>query len=108
MSFKQNGAISSVNGKPLKFVDQFVYFGSNISSTENDVNIHIDKTWTAIESLSTIWKSDLSCKIKLEFWIVAMSVLLYDCTIQTLTKCLKKKLKKIIQGCYVCLLNKPW
>ena len=27
----------------LKLVDQFTYLNSNISSTENDVNIHIGK-----------------------------------------------------------------
>ena len=31
---KQNGAISTFNGKPLKLVDLFKYLGSNISSTE--------------------------------------------------------------------------
>ena len=40
MYFNQNGSISSFNGKPLKFVYQFIYLGSNISSTEIDV---IDK-----------------------------------------------------------------
>ena len=31
--FKQEGAISTLNGKPLKLVDKFTYIGSNISST---------------------------------------------------------------------------
>ena len=39
ISFTQKRAISSLSGKTLKFVDQFIYFGSNISSTESDVNI---------------------------------------------------------------------
>ena len=33
--FKQEGAFSTLIGKPLKLVDQFIYPGSNISSTEN-------------------------------------------------------------------------
>ena len=41
MGFKQDGSISSLNGKPLKLVDQFIYLNSNISSTENNVKIHI-------------------------------------------------------------------
>ena len=45
-----------------------VYLGSNISSTESDVNIHIGNSWTAIDRLLTIWKSDLSNKIKEEFF----------------------------------------
>ena len=44
--------------------DQFIYLGSNISSTESDFNILIGKAWTTIDRLMTIWKSDLSDKIK--------------------------------------------
>ena len=35
--FKQEGAISTLSGRPLKLEDKFSYLGSNISST--DVNI---------------------------------------------------------------------
>ena len=38
--FNQDGAISSLNNKPLKLVDQFIYLSSNISSTENYANIY--------------------------------------------------------------------
>ena len=34
ISFNQDSVISSFNVKPLKLVNQFIYFGSNISSTE--------------------------------------------------------------------------
>ena len=37
-----------LNGKPMKIIDQFIYVGSNISSTESDVDIHIGKAWTTI------------------------------------------------------------
>ena len=91
MCFKQDGDISTLDGKPLKLVDQFTYLGSNISSTESDVNIRIGKAWTAIDRLSIIWKSDLSDKIKRElFQAVAVSLLLYGCTTWTLTKRLEK------------------
>ena len=33
MCFKQDGAISRKNGKPLKLGDQFTYLGCNILST---------------------------------------------------------------------------
>ena len=36
----------------------FIYRGSNITSTESDVNIHIGKVWTAIDSFLTILKFD--------------------------------------------------
>ena len=52
--------ISSLNVKPMKLVDQFTHLGSNISTTEHNVNISIGKAWTAIGRLITTWKSDLS------------------------------------------------
>ena len=60
MCFNQDGAISLLNGRPLKLVDRFKYLGSNVSLTESDVNIRIVKTWTTINSLMIIRKSDLS------------------------------------------------
>ena len=47
--YKQDGVISTLNGKPLKSVDQFIYLGSNISSTESDFNI--GKAWTTVDRL---------------------------------------------------------
>ena len=79
MYFKQKGDISTLSGKPLKLFDLFTYLSSNILSTESDVNIIIGKTWTAIESLSIIWKADLFDEMKWNL-IVAVSVLLYGCT----------------------------
>ena len=64
MCFKQEGAIFTLSAKPLKLVDQFTYLGCNISSTESDVNMYLAKVWTALDSLSIIWKSDLFDKIK--------------------------------------------
>ena len=57
--FKQDGAISTLKGKPLKIVNHFTYLGSNILSMESNISMLIGKTWTAIDRLSIIWKSDL-------------------------------------------------
>ena len=43
MNFKGGGAISTLNGKPLKFVGNFTYFGSKISSIESDANVGLLK-----------------------------------------------------------------
>ena len=87
------GAISALSGKPKKLVNQFTFFGSNISSTECEVNIRIDETWTTIDSWPIIRKSDLLDKIKQDFFqVVAVSILLYKCTTWTLIKCKEKKL----------------
>ena len=42
-----------------------MYLDSNISSTESDVNMRRKNAWAAIDWLSTIWKSNLSDKIKM-------------------------------------------
>ena len=38
MCFKREGAIATLSHRPLKLVEKFTYLGSNISSTETDVN----------------------------------------------------------------------
>ena len=67
MCFKEDGPISTLNGKPLKLVDCFTYLGNNISSTQSDVNISIGKAWNIINRLLSIWKSELSNKMNWEF-----------------------------------------
>ena len=54
MCFNQDGAISSLNGQNLKFVDQFIELGNNISSPENDVKILMDCYWQVINDID-IW-----------------------------------------------------
>ena len=68
MCFYQDSAIFSLNGKTLELVDRFIYLGSNILSTESDVIILLGKAWTSINRLTIVWKSDLSDKIKREFF----------------------------------------
>ena len=90
-------AISTLNGKPLKFVDQFTYLGSNISSTENDVNISLVKAWR----LSINWKSDLSDKIKRDFFqAVVVSILIYGCANEMHGEKARWKLYKNVSYCF--------
>ena len=50
------------------------------------------KVWTAIDGLLIIWKSDLSIKIKWNYFqVVAVSILLYRCTTWMLIQCIEKK-----------------
>ena len=55
---------STLNGGFLKLMNKFMYHGSSVSSTEDYINMQLAKTWTAIDRLSIIWKSDLSNEIK--------------------------------------------
>ena len=91
MCFNQKGDISTLDGTSLKLVDKFTYLGSSVSSTEKDIDTRLAKAWTAIDRLSIIWKSNLTDKMKRSFFQAAVvSILLYGCTIWTLTKRLKK------------------
>ena len=93
----------------LKSIDHFSYLGNNILSTESDAKLYLEKAWTAIDRLSIIWKSDLSDKIKLDFFLpVAVSIQLYRCTTWSLTK----RVEEMLDGDYTrtlhAVLNKSW
>ena len=89
--FNQRGNISTLNGSSLKLVDKFTYPGSSVSSTKTDINTRLAKAWTAIDRLSAVWKSDLTDKMKCNFFFVAVvSILLYGCITWTLIKCMEK------------------
>ena len=92
LCFMPDGTISFLYGKLLKLIHQFIYLGSNISFTESVVNICISIARIALDRLSTLWKSNISDKIKWEFFqSVTVSVLLYGCTTWLQKKCLERK-----------------
>ena len=77
----------------MKLVDKFTYLGSSVSSTKNNINTRLAKALTAINSLSVIWKSDLTDKMKHSFFQAAVvSIQLYEYITWTLIKRLEKKL----------------
>ena len=78
MCFNQRGGISTLNGRSLKLKDKFTYLGSSVSSTENDINTQLAKTWTGIDRLSVIRKSDLSDKAQF-FQVAVETILLNGC-----------------------------
>ena len=54
MGFSQDGTISSLNGQPLKWVEQIIYLGYNISFTEIYINICIGKVRSAVCRLTSL------------------------------------------------------
>ena len=101
--------ISTLDGTSLKLVDKFTYLGSSVSSTEKDIDTRLTKSWTAIDKLSVIRKSDLTDRMKRSFFQTAvMSILLYGCTTWTLTKRLEKKLDGNYTRMLRAILNKSW
>ena len=66
---------------------------TSVSSTRIDIDTPLAKAWTAVHSLSVIWKSNLTDKMIHNFFqAVVVSILLYGCTTWTLTKRPEKKL----------------
>ena len=109
MHTKLNMCVTTLDGASLKLVDKFTYLGRSVSSTENDIDTRLTKAWTAIDSLSIIWKSDLTDKMKRSFFQAAIvSILLYGCTTWTLTKRLEKKLDGNYTRMLRAILNKSW
>ena len=109
MCYNQTGDISTLDGASLKLVDKFAYLGSNVSSTEKDIDTRLTKAWIAIDRLSIIWKSDMTDKMKRSsFQPAVVSILLYGCTTWTLTKQLEKKLNGNYTRMLRAILNKSW
>ena len=106
MCYNQTGDISTLEGTPLKLVDKFTYLGSSVESTEKDIETRLAKAWTAINRLSTIWKSDLTDKMKRSFFQAAVtSILLYGCTTWTLTKRLENEARRQLHKNATCNLK---
>ena len=102
MCYKQDGPIEALNKTPLKKVDDFVYLGSNIASTETNVLIRIFRAWSDLDRLQTIWKSTPPEQIKKGFFrAVVELVLLYGSSAWTLNKNLENKLN----GTYTRMLR---
>ena len=109
MCYNQTGDLSTLGGTSLKLVDKFTYLGSSVSSTEKDIDSRLTKAWTAINSHSIIWRSDLTDKMKRSFFQAAVvSILLYGCTTWTRTKRLKKKLDGNYTRMLRAILNTSW
>ena len=109
MCYNQTGDITTLDGTPLKLVDKFIYLGSSVSSTEKDINTRLTKALTDIDRLSIKWKSDLTDKMKHNFFLAAVvSILLYGCITWTLTKRLEKKLDGNYTRMLRAILNKSW
>ena len=107
--FNQTGDISTLNCSALNLVDKFTNLGSNVSSTEEDIDTWLAMAWTAINSLSVTGKSDLTDKMKRNFFQAAVvSILLYGCTTWTLTKCMEKKLDGNYTRMLRAILNNTW
>ena len=109
MCLNQTSDISTLGDSSMKLVDKFTYQGSSVSSTEKDIDTLQGKAWKAINWLSVIWKSDVTDKMKRSFFQTAVvSILLYGCTIWTLTKWMEKKHDDNYTRMLRAILNRSW
>ena len=91
------------------FLFLFTYLGSSVSSTETEIKTRLAKAWTAIDSLSDIWKWVLTDEIKSSFFqVAAVSILLYGCTTWMQTNRIEKKLDGNYTRILWAILNKLW
>ena len=109
MNINSNKTVKSIDWEFLKNVDNFIYFGSEIESTDKEIKIRIAKSWAALDKLRSIWKSQLNSTLKRNiFRAVVESVLLYGSEAWTLTKNNEKKLDGIYTRILRTILNISW
>ena len=96
------GKITNNAGCPLETVDDFVYLGAWIESTEHDIKVRKAKAWAACHKLKTIWKSKLNDHLKRRLFVATVeAILLYGSETWTLDK----RLEKGLDGCYTRMLR---
>lgn len=95
-------SIHSVLGTPIAKVDDFLYLGSWIRSTEKDIKVRKAKAWAACHKLKQVWKSDMTKPLKIRlFTSTVESVLLYGSETWTLDN----RLTKMLDGAYTRMLR---
>ena len=90
------------SGDMIEKVENFLYLGSWLKSTEADIKVRKAKAWAACHKLKRIWNSNLKKSIKIRLFTATVeSVLFYGSETWTLTT----KLEKMIDGCYTRMLR---
>ena len=94
--------LKTSSGELLEQVEDFVYLGAWVGSTEHDFIVRKAKAWAACHKMKKIWKSKLRKDLKIRlFQATVESILLYGSETWTITKALEKK----IDGCYTRMLR---
>ena len=102
------GIITTQNGFDLEQVNDFNYLRSKISS-ESDIQVRSGSTWSALNKLIPIWKSNLHISIKREFFrATVQSVFIYSSQAWTLTKSPGNKLNGAYTRTLRAALNVHW
>ena len=79
----------------------FGIFPYIFESTDHDVNVRIGQAWAALNNMTSIWKSNLSVKLKKNvFRATVESILVYGSITWILTSSLEKKIDGAYTRCY--------
>jgi len=98
----ENPEIRTLDGTVLEVVKDFNYLGAWIASTQNDIRIRRAHAWSALHSMSRVWKSGMNDNLKRRLFVTTVeSVLLYGCEAWTLTA----KDEKALDGVYTRMLR---
>ena len=97
-----NNSITAASGESIKLVQDFVYLGSRMSSSEKDFMVRKAKAWAACHQMKKIWKSGMSRDLKIRLFVATVeSILLYGAETWTISHTLAKR----IDGCYTRMLR---
>jgi hypothetical protein len=97
--------LKTSNGNQLKEVDNFIYLGSYIYSSDKDMAVRISLAWAVSRKLANVWNSKLETEEKLKIFVTCVeSVLLYGSETWVMTGRLENK----INGTYTKLLRKAF
>ena len=96
------GDLLTLEGNKLVQVDKFKYLGAWLQSSEKDMSIRIGQSWSALNKLEKVWKSNLQNHLKIGFFRATVeSVLLYGAESWTMTVKMRDKL----DGTYTKMLR---
>lgn len=99
---EQQEVLKASNGSAIEKVEDFVYLGSWIASTEHDFFVRKAKAWASCHQMKNVWTSSLRRELKIRLFVATVeSILLYGTETWTITKSLAKR----IDGCYTRMLR---
>ena len=97
-----NQTLAAGSGKSIEKVDDFLYLGSRMKSSEKDFEVRKAKAWGACHQMKLVWKSDMRRELKVRLFLATVeSILLYGSETWTASQTLAKR----IDGCYTRMLR---
>ena len=95
--------VTTLDGTPLEVVDDYIYLGACMASTQQDIKVRRAKAWRALHNMSKVWRSSMTPDTKRRLFVSTVeSVLLYGCEAWTLTVADEKAL----DGLYTRMLRR--